>query len=244
MGALLIVIWDNLVRFGLWPWQLIAPPKQVAIRLWGLALSGELLEHTALSLRRVFGGFGIGSVLGILLGSMVGVSHRWERLLAPPMQALGPVPPVAWIPIIIVVFGIGEESKIALIAAGAFTVLYVHTFRGFRSADESLVEVGKLHQWTPRQMALRVLFPSAAPSIFTGMRIALGLSWILLFAAEFVAHSRHGLGWLIRDARNFARPDDMLVGMFMIAFLGKLSDSIVARFEDRALRWQRRYRGR
>ncbi|MBN1859724.1 ABC transporter permease [Candidatus Bipolaricaulota bacterium] len=234
------------MRYGWWPWQLISTPTQVARRLWEMALSREreLLMHTALSLQRVLGGFAIGSTLGILVGAMVGLSRKWERVLAPTMQALAPVPPVAWIPLIIVIFGIGEESKIALIAAGAFSVLYVNTFRGFRSADESLVEVGTLFRWSPRQLAWRILFPSAAPSIFTGMRVALGLSWILLFAAEFVAHSRYGLGWLIRDARNFSRPDDMMVGMFMIGLLGKLSDSLMARLEDYAFRWQRRFSGR
>ena len=243
LPMVLLLAWEYAVRFGLWPWQLIAPPTRVAIRLWEMAASGELLVHTVLSLRRVLVGFAIGSTLGILVGAAVGMTRRCERFLVPTLQALTPVPPVAWIPVIIVVLGIGEESKIALIAAGVFSVLYINTFRGFRSVDEALVEVGTLHRWKSGQLAWRILLPSAEPSIFTGMRVALGLSWILLFAAEFVAHSRYGLGWLIRDARNFARPDDMLVGMFMIGLLGKLSDSAMVKVEDHALRWQRRFSG-
>jgi sulfonate transport system permease protein len=209
-----------------------------------MVLSLQLLEHTLYSLARVSGGFAIGSTLGILVGAAVGLARRWERLIAPTLQALTPVPPVAWIPIIIIILGIGEGSKIALIAVGVFSVLYMNTYKGLRNVDESLIEIGTLHRWSNWQLLWRVLLPSAAADIFTGMRVALGLSWILLFAAEFVAHSRFGLGWLVRDARNFARPEDMVVGMLMIGLLGKLSDSALTRAERCALNWKKRFSGR
>lgn len=238
----LVAIWELAVRFGWWPRTLIAAPSQVLQDFLTLTLSAQLLEHSLISLGRLLGGFLLGSTLGVLAGSLVGLSKLFERLLAPTMQFLAPVPPVAWIPLLIILLGIGESSKIALITIGVFFVIFVNTFQGIRGADQKLVEVAQVYEKKFGELLLYVLFPSALPSILTGMRVALGLAWILLIAAEVIA-SEKGLGWLIWDARNFSRPDDMIVGMVTVGILGKLSDSLMARLETSLLQWRQAFKG-
>lgn len=250
--TLLLASWHFAVMLGLWPRTLIAPPGEVLIDFVKLTLSGELLAHARVSIGRLLGGFFLGTALALIVGSVVGLSKVSERMFAPTIQALTPIPPTAWIPLLIILLGIGEESKVALIAIGAFGVVYFNTVQGIRGADQKLVEVATTLQKSRRDLTLYVLLPSAAPSIITGMRVALGLSWILLIAAEMIAArmvsdssrlSGLGLGWLIYDARNFSRADDMIVGMITMGLLGKISDMLMARVEGRVLGWRDAFKG-
>lgn len=249
---LLLTLWQCAVTFNWWPRTLIASPLNVLADFWKLSVSGELFAHARVSATRVFIGFVSGTMLAILLGSFVGLSKTMERMVAPTVQALTPIPPTAWIPLLIIALGIGNASKVALIAIGSFAVVYLNTVQGIRGADQKLVEVATTLQKPRRDLVLYVLLPSAAPIIITGMRVALGLSWILLIASEMIAakmvsaSSRFeglGLGWLIQDARNFSRPDDMIVGMIAIGLLGKLTDMAMAALEKRLLSWRQAFEG-
>ncbi len=240
--VLLLMVWEFAVRVGWWPKTLIASPLDVIYDLWQLLISGQLIRHTGASLFRLFSGFLIGTITGVLFGSWIGLSKLGEKLLSPTFQVLAPIPPVAWIPLLIITLGIGEGSKIALIAIGAFFVIFVNTVQGIRGTDQKLTEVALLYEKSHTDLTLFVLLPSAAPNILTGMRVALGLSWVLLIAAEVIASS-DGLGWLIWDARNFSRPDDMLVGMLAVGILGKISDSAIIALQKYALRWYQGFKG-
>jgi sulfonate transport system permease protein len=249
---LLLAGWQSAIHFDWWPRTLIAAPLDVLVDLGKLTWSGELLAHARVSLYRLVGGFFLGTGLAVVLGSLVGLSKSAERMVAPTIQALSPVPPTAWIPLVIILFGIEELSKTVLISIGAFTVVYFSTVQGIRGADQKLVEVAATLQKPRRDLIFYVLLPSAAPSILTGMRVALGLSWILLIAAEMIgakmvsASTRQeglGLGWLIYDARNFSRPDDMIVGMIAIGLLGKSSDMLMAWLERTVLQWREAFKG-
>lgn len=243
LPLLSLVLWESAVRIGILPNTLIASPSQALVDFFHLLFSGELLVHSGVSVARLLFGFISGSAFGVLLGIWVGVSKFGERSLAPTVQLLAPIPPTAWIPLLIILFGIGEGSKIALLTLGALFVVYLHTVQGIRSTDRRLVDIARVHQKSDTELVAQVLLPSALSEILTGMRVALGLSWILLIAAEVIASSR-GLGWLIWDARNFSRPDDMIVGMVTIGILGKLSDSALVAFGNHALRWRRVFEGK
>jgi sulfonate transport system permease protein len=188
-------------------------------------------------------GFTIGTLIGLVLGVMVGTSKFAERLFAPTIQFLAPIPPIAWIPLLIILIGIGEASKIGLIIIASFVVVYLNTVQGIRSTDQKLVDVAHVLRKSNKELIKKVLLPSATPHIFTGMRIALGLSWILLIAAEVIASSK-GLGWLIWDSRNFSRPDDLFVGIIMIGILGKLSDMVLVAFEKQLTHWRTVFQGK
>ena len=238
----LLACWEMVTTFAWVPSSLLAPPDQVLRSLFSLASNGQLLVHVSASLYRLLVGFFLGSLLGAALGIFTGVSKRAEAFLSPTFQAFAPVPPIAWIPLLIVFFGIGEGSKIALIALASFVVVYLHAFQGVRAADQKLVELAHAYKKGRPALVWEVLLPCALPGILTGLRVSLGLSWILLIAAELIASSR-GLGWLIWDSRNFSRPDDMLAGMLAIAVLGGLSDRLLALLEKRLLSWRDSFAG-
>jgi sulfonate transport system permease protein len=178
--------------------------------------------------------------MGILLGAWVGFSKKAARFIEPSVLSLIPVPPIAWIPLLIIIFGIGEYSKIALIAIGSFCTLFIHTGYGFRSADRAYVEVARVLMKDDAFVLRHVLLPSALPNILSSMRVAMALSWTLLMASEIIASSQ-GLGWLIWDSRNFSRPDDMIAGMVAVAILGKVTDSALIALERYLTRWRRTY---
>lgn len=239
----LLIVWEWSVRSGLLPNTLIASPSQVVRDFFELAVSGKLLIHSIVSLYRLAFGFAIGTLIGLSLGVIVGTSKFAERLFAPTIQFLAPIPPIAWIPLLIILLGIGEASKIGLIIIASFIVVYLNTVQGIRSTDQKLVDVAHVLRKSNKELIKKVLLPSATPHIFTGMRIALGLSWILLIAAEVIASSK-GLGWLIWDSRNFSRPDDLFVGIIMIGILGKLSDMALVTFEKQLTHWRTVFQGK
>lgn len=238
----LLSLWELAVGYGWWPRTLIAAPSEVVVNFLRLLMSGELLVHITVSLQRLLAGFVLGSGVAIVLGVVVGFSRLAERMLSPTVQVLAPIPVVAWIPLLIILLGIGETSKIVLVALGTFFLIFFSTVQGIRSTDRKLVEVAYIYQKTPLQLAWHVLLPSALPHILTALRAALGLSWILLIVAEVIA-SASGLGFLIWDARNFSRPDDMIVGMLTVGLLGKWSDQLLAGLQGRLLQWRQSFQG-
>lgn len=242
LPIVLIAIWQAAVSFEWVPSTLIAAPTAVAINLVHLAISGALPDHVVASLSRLIIGFGIGAASGVLLGSWIGVSRAAQRLVGPTISVLAPIPPTAWIPLLIILFGIHEASKIWLIALGVFFVVTTNTVSGIRHVDLRFVEVARIFEKSRWETLWLVLLPAAMPAILTGLRLALGLSWILLIAAELIAANK-GLGWFIYDARNFSRPDDMIAGMVCIGFFGAMSDRLMLILQRNILRWQSSYDG-
>lgn len=237
----LVALWEVSVRAGWLPSTLIAPPSAVAVDAWLLTADGKLGYNAYVSLARLAVGFSLGATLALVLGSLVGLFRLAERLIGPTIQILSPIPVVAWIPLFIVFFGI-DGSRVALIATGTFWVVFFGVVQGIRGADARLVEVAYLYNKPTPDVLFRLLLPAALPNILAALRIALGLSWILLLTAEVIASSS-GLGWLIWDSRNFSRPDDMIVGMAAVGLLGALTDRGVALLQRRVLRWRSTFEG-
>lgn len=240
---ILLILWEWSVAAEWVPNTLIASPSQVVVDFLELLFSGKLIIHSLVSLYRLIFGLILGVTLGLITGTIVGVSKLGERLIAPTLSLLAPIPPIAWIPLLIILFGIGEASKIALIIIASALVVHLNTVQGIRSTDEKLIDIARVYKKSNSQLITRVLLPAAMPQIFTGLRLALGLGWILLVAAEVIASSR-GLGWLIWDARNFSRPDDMFVGIITIGILGKLSDMALVAIERHFTAWRRVFSGK
>jgi sulfonate transport system permease protein len=237
---LLLVVWHAAVAYGWVPRTLIAGPVSVADRFVAVVADGSLFRHVFVSLQRLVLGFAIGTTLGILLGVLVAFRPLAARLFEPTILSLIPIPPIAWIPLLIILLGIGEGSKVALISIGSFCTLFLQAAYGIRTGDRMLVEMAQALNKPDRAILWRVLFPAALPGILSSMRVALALSWTLLIASEVIASSS-GLGWLIWNARNFSRPADMFVGMVTVGMLGKLSDWGLVLLEVRLTRWRRAF---
>jgi sulfonate transport system permease protein len=241
LPLLLLAVWEAAVDFGWVPQSLIAGPIAVTRRFLEMASDGTLARHIGISTERLVLGFGIGTSTGILLGVLVAFRPTAARLFEPTVLSLIPIPPIAWIPLLIVLLGIGEASKVALISIGSFCTLFLQSAYGIRTGDRMLVEMARVLNKSDRALLWRVLFPGALPGILASMRVALALSWTLLIASEVIASSS-GLGWLVWNARNFSRPNDMFVGMATVGLLGKLSDWGLVLLEARLTRWRRAFR--
>jgi len=238
---IVLLLWELAVRSDFWPPAIVAPPSQVGPAFVRLLADGSLFKHATVSLGRLAAGLGLGVAVGIFLGALVGLSKLSDELLAPLLRFLAPIPTIAWIPLLIVTFGI-DGSRIALIAIGTALVLYASTLSAIREIPFEYIELGKVFQKRPPQMLLWIILPASAWQVLTGCRVAAALAWVLLLASEMIASSK-GLGWLIFDARNFSRADEMMVGMVVVGLLGFLTDEVIAILQERAARWRRTFRG-
>ena len=222
------------VRTGLVPANLMPPPSEVARTLAWLAENG-LGSHLAASTARVAIGFLAGAAA--LLGALVALGRRAAAALDPTLQALRAIPSLAWVPLLLLWFGIDELPKLVLIAIGAFFPVYTGVVSGFGGVDRKLVEVAQLYRLAPPALVRRVLLPAALPSILTGLRTGLSLAWMFMVAAELIAATR-GLGYLLSDGRETSRADIVLAAIVLLAVLGKLSDMAMVALERRLLAWR------
>jgi sulfonate transport system permease protein len=218
------------------PSHQLPSPAAVLRAAEDLLKSGELLRHVGASLLRVASGFLLGGAVAVGLGSWVGLSRRAERLVDPTLQAVRNVPSLAWVPFLLLWMGIDELPKVTLVAIGAFFPVYLNLVLGIRQTDRKLVELGQVLGLTGWGLVHCIVFPAALPSLLTGLRIGLGQSWLFLVAAELLASTR-GLGFLLIDGQNSARADLMLVGILLLALLGKLSDAALRLLERHLLGW-------
>lgn len=233
----LLVLWflatDGL---HLLPAHQLPSPRAVVRAARDLASGGELLRHVAASVQRVLLGFVLGAAVAVLLATLVGFSRTAEGLLDPTLQAIRNVPSLAWVPFLLLWLGIDELPKVTLVAIGAFFPVYLNLLAGIRQTDRKLVELGQVLGLTSLGLVRHIVLPAALPSLLTGLRIGLGQAWLFLVAAELIASTR-GLGFLLIDGQNSARADVMLVGILLLALLGKATDGALRLVERRLLAW-------
>ncbi|WP_029215169.1 ABC transporter permease [Kallotenue papyrolyticum] len=240
LPLLLLLAWQASTALGLFERSQLPAPLAVLRAAHELIANGQLVAHVAISAARVAQGFAWGSLLAIGLGLAVGLSRAIEELVAPTLQALRTIPSLAWVPLLILWLGIDEASKVTLIAIGAFFPVYTNLVAGIRHLDRKLVEVGVAYGMQGWELAREVLLPAALPALLTGLRIGLAQAWLFLVAAELIAASR-GLGFLLIDSQNTGRADIIVLSIGLLALLGKASDWLLQRLEQRLLRWQDAY---
>lgn len=200
--------------------------------------SGELLQDAAASLGRVLAGFSLGALAALPLGLLMGMFPTFHRLTNPVLQVLRPIPPIAYIPMAIVWFGIGNAPAIFLIAIGAFFPILLSTISGVQQVDRVYVLAAKNLGASSRALFLRVILPAASPSILNGMRVGIGTAFIVVIVAEMIA-VQNGLGFRILEAREYMWSDKILAGMLIIGLLGLGIDSSLSLVSRVLLRWHR-----
>ncbi|PRY32650.1 sulfonate transport system permease protein [Umezawaea tangerina] len=215
----------------------LASPVTVLGSAVELTADGQLGSAFLVSMGRVLGGFAIGALVGVALGLSSGLSRWGERIFDPPVQMLRTLPHLGLIPLFILWFGIGEEPKLALVAAGVAFPLYLNLHAGIRQTDPGLLEASRVLGYTAVERVVHVVLPSALPQTLVGLRISLGAAWLSLIVAEQV-NADAGIGYLINNAREFLRTDVVVVGLLVYALLGLATDGLVRGLERRLLRWQ------
>lgn len=223
-------------------WQVFNPillPSPLAVLIAGveLARTGELQRDILASLSRVLQGFGVAAVSGVAVGLAVGTWRPLERLVEPMIELLRPIPPLAFLPMMVLWFGIGETSKIVFIAYAAFFPVFTTTVEGIKHVDPLLLRAAASLGATRTEMFRYVVLPAALPSIITGLRLGFGLSFFVIVAAEFIA-ADSGLGYLINDARTFFMVSHMLLGAMLIGLIGFLFNTLLRVLESWLLRWR------
>ena len=221
---------------------LLPTPGDVIQAAIELTYSGELPRDVAASLGRVVMGFVIAAVLGVTLGTLIGRSRNMERLLEPSLELLRPIPPLAFLPVFVLWFGIGESSKVAFITYSAFFPIFTTTVDGIKFVDILLIRAAQTLGASEREIFRMVVLPAAMPSIITGLRVGFAQCLFVIVAAEFIA-ADSGLGYLINDSRSFFLMSNMLVGAAAIGLLGFIFNSLLRRLEARLLRWREDARG-
>jgi sulfonate transport system permease protein len=232
----IVLIWQIACEAGLVPARVLPAPSEVALAGWKLSLSGELARNIWVSFWRAAAGFVIGGGVGFAFGLANGLSELSNKLTDTTLQMVRNVPHLALIPLVILWFGIDESAKLFLVALGVFFPIYLNTLHGIRSVDPQLIEMGRTYGMSDRELFRRVIFPGALPSIFVGVRFALGIMWLTLIVAETIAASS-GLGYMAMQAREFMQIDVVLLSILIYALLGKLADSASRVLERLTLSW-------
>jgi len=232
----IIAAWQLLSSAGVLPGRILPAPSDVVLAGWRLLRTGELVNNIWVSFWRAIVGLAIGGGIGFALGLANGLSRRSERVFDSTLQMIRNIPHLALIPLVILWFGIDETAKIFLVALGVFFPIYINTQHGIRTVDAQLVEMGRTYGMTPAALFWRIYLPGALPSIFVGLRYALGIMWLTLIVAETIAASS-GIGYMAMQAREFLRVDVVVLSILIYALLGKLADSTARLLERSCLGW-------
>ncbi len=233
-----IALWEAAVRFGGQSNILLPPPSRVFETLYELIRTGTLFDHISASLFRVAAGYVISVVVGVPIGLAMGYWLFAERLLTTSVNGLRPIPASAWIPLSIILMGIGEQPAIFLVFIGTVWSIILNTSHGVKNVPKHLIWAAQTMGASNAAIFTKVIFPASLPSTFTGMRIAVGVAFTCVIVAELIA-VRSGLGYLITEARMLVRSDIVIAGMISIGIVGFALDAIVRFVMKRALRWQK-----
>jgi NitT/TauT family transport system permease protein len=232
-----ISAWQVIGWSGLFPKHLLPWPTSVVRSLIDLLASGELALHILTSLLRVVAGFLLAGAIAVPLGILTGWSKVAESLTEPILEILRPIPPIAWIPIAMLWFGLGFKPAVFLIFVGAFFPILLNTVAGVKGTPRVLVEAVRTLGASDRDILVKVIAPSSIPSIIAGLRVGLGVGWMCLVAAEMTGSSS-GLGYMIIYYSGILETSNVMVGMLAIGAVGYLMSYVIAKIERRLLRWR------
>jgi sulfonate transport system permease protein len=234
--ALLLVLWQVMSDRGMVNQSVFPGPRRIALSFGQLIEKGTYPGHVWASVWRVAQGFVLGSIAGLCIGAIAGLSRWVNQALVAFVGFFRPIPAIAYIPLLILFLGIGEESKVTVITIGAFWPVLLNTIHGISACDAKLLEVGQAFEQNYWQTLWKIVLPSAIPSIFTGLRLGISSGWTCVVTSEMIAASK-GVGFLISFGRELAQPAVMFVGIASIGIIGLLIDTVVLRVQKKVIYW-------
>lgn len=234
--AAFFLFWQAVTGLGIVDGFLLPSPLDVAKALWDMAVDGSLWVHLAASLQRVAVGFLLACVVGLALGLVCGWWRTVSDFVRPVVEALRPIPPLAWIPITILWFGLGDAASYFLVFLGAVFPAFVATYTAVRGLDRNQMNAALCLGAKPWQLFVDVLIPASLPVILPGLRIALGVGWMCVVTAELIA-AQTGLGYLIQQSRMLFQINNVVAGMVTIGLVGFAMSAILERIERRVNAW-------
>ena len=229
--SIIIMGWELIARFGNLSTHVLPSPNKVLISLLELIADGSLFKHTVASLFRVTAGFYMAIILGIPLGIFLGRSRLAGLIFNPIVNFLRPISPLAWIPLAMLWFGIGDKPAVFLIFLSSFFPITVATTIAVRSINPTYFHVATNFDFTRYEIISKIVIPAIVPSVITALRLTITIAWLVVVAAEMIA-VQSGLGYLILDSRNGLRMDYVIDGMIIIGCIGLLLDFVMLRLAD------------
>lgn len=231
LPVIIVIFWISATKNELFSPVILPSIAMVFTSLISQISSGQIFQDVLISLSRVMQGYGIGLILGVFMGTLMGISGSTNKFFSGTFDAIRQIPPLAWIPLVILWFGIGETSKVILIAKASFFPILLNTISGIKSTPKAYIEVAKLYNKNSWKIFRQIYLPYALPNIFVGLRLGLSSAWMTVIAAELIA-STSGIGYRINDARNLLQSDVVITGIIVVGLLGVIMDRIL----DRILR--------
>jgi taurine transport system permease protein len=232
-----ILIWELITRSGLIKPLFLPSPSRVLTTGYNMLMEGNLIVHTLASTRRVLIGFFLAVIVALPLGILLGNSKKLKAVFDPIISIIRPLPSMAWIPLSLLWLGIGEEQKYAIVFMGTVAPALLYTIEATRNVDPILLKAARNFGASEMTVMREVILPGAMPSIFSGMKVVLGLSWTTVISAELVA-ANEGLGFLIMNGKEYFMTDVVLLGMAMISFTVVIIDFILYRVEKMIMPWR------
>ena len=233
----LLVLWEIAIQVGLGDRRFVPAPSDIAVRFYDLCASGELQDDVLVTLWRMAVGYLVGVVPAVAIGLCMAMSRGVRIFVDPLVAALFPIPKVALMPLLLLAFGFGDESKMALVAIGAFFPVVVNTYTGAANIEPIYLDVARNYGASRFVMFSRIVFFGALPMTFAGLRVALAISFIVVVAAEFVA-AKSGIGYLIWSSWELLKVDAMFVGIVTIGLLGVVTSTIFREIERLVIPWK------
>jgi len=237
---ILVVIWETVAQLN-WVKPVFLPAPSVVLKTFiNLLESGQFLGDIWISIYTVLRGFAWGLGLGLIAGTSAGMSRTVDRLFGPLLNAVRQVPPIAWLPLIVLWVGIGDFGKLVVLAKAVFFPVFLSTLQGIRSVSRDYVEVARVYEFSQVQLIRRVIFPAALPTIFAGVRLGAGLAWAYIVFAEMLA-GRKGLGYILTRGQDLLQTDEVFVVIVVIGAIGFLIDYLLRHAESRLITWKKSF---
>jgi NitT/TauT family transport system permease protein len=234
---IVLIFWESIVRLGLIPELFFPPPTRILKSFIDMLLSGELIRETWVTIQRVFVAFLIGAIPGLLLGLLMGWSRKIRVVLNPLVSALLPIPKIVLLPLIMLIFGVGETSRLVTISMGVFFINLINSLAGVQNIDPIYFEAARNYGANKRQTFIKVVLPGSSPMIFTGIRLSLGMALLITMGIEFIA-ARDGLGAMTWLAWQTLKTETLYVGIIVIALLGLVTTAVIEKIQKKILYWQ------
>jgi ABC-type nitrate/sulfonate/bicarbonate transport system permease component len=234
----LLAIWEIAAGFGAIDTAFFPAPTAILAEFYDMLRTGELFNHTMISLVRIIVGFSIGTAIGIALGLAIGLNKTVAAMFQPLIDMTFPIPKVGLLPLVIILFGLGEASKYVIIAISCFYLVVINTVAGVRQIDRIYLDVGRNYHANRRLMFMDVALPGALPTIMAGVKISMGVSLIIIVSAESLA-AKSGIGFLIWTSWQVFQVEKMYVGLFVSALLGLGFTVLLNWVERKLIPWKR-----
>ncbi|REJ09142.1 ABC transporter permease [Halobacillus trueperi] len=233
----IVLLWEFLSRTGLIDARFFPPPTEIVGTFWAMGMSGELFHHVGISLFRIFAGFLLGVIPAIVIGLLMGLYGPIRHFLSPLIMALMPIPTLALLPIIIILFGVGEVSKVVTIAGSVFFPVVINTVAGVVNIDRIYLDVAKNYGADSKQFFFKIALPGSLPVMLEGIQMGQAIALLTIVAAEMMG-ANSGIGYLIWTSYKAFLLKEMFVGLVLISFFGYLFSIILRGLQAKLLPWR------